>query len=268
MSEAHPDDRAWGLPPLAQMPTPTDAASLLDDATAPAGEPAPAPVTRRAALRVLGAVPLAGAALAAPAWAQPPVGQAPRQPHATPNQPANTPQGGTPPRSAAARRFLTAHEHRTASVLADDLPPRDARSGSATEAGVPAYLDYHLSLPETDEATRVAVRGGLRWLDTETRRRHDRPYAAVSARERHAVLDDIAWPERARPELAQGAAFLTRFRDMVASGFFSSRMGWEDLRYQGNVFNPDWQGCPEPAMRKLGVTPAVMNTRVPPRPAR
>jgi hypothetical protein len=225
-------------------------------------------VSRRAVLRVLGAVPLAGAALAAPAWAQPPVGQAPRQPHATPNQPANTPQGGTPPRSAPARRFLTAHEHRTASVLADDLLPRDARSGSATEAGVPAYLDYHLALPETDESTRVAVRGGLRWLDTETRRRHDRPYAAASARERHAVLDDIAWPERARPELAQGAAFLTRFRDMVASGFFSSRMGWEDLRYQGNVFNPDWQGCPEPAMRKLGVTPAVMNTRVPPRPAR
>jgi hypothetical protein len=275
MSGASP----WSEEPLDAMPTPEDASAFLDaverEAAPPAGEPSVersasgargtpdgAPVTRRAALKVLGVVSLAAPALAS---AQPPSGQAPRQPHATPNQPATTPQGGTPPKSAPKRQFFTAAEHRTASMLADDIIPRDARSASATEAGVPAYLDFHLSLPETSEDTRVAVRGGLRWLDTESRKRCGKAYAAATAAERHALLDDIAWgPERAKPEHLQGAAFFARFRDMVASGFFSSQIGWQDLRYVGNVFNPDWQGCPEPALSKLGVSYAVMSSRIPP----
>ena len=31
----------------------------------------------------------------------------------------------------------------------------------------------------------------------------------------------------------------------------------------GNVFNPDWQGCPPAAMQKLGVSFAVMDSRIP-----
>jgi hypothetical protein len=41
-------------------------------------------------------------------------------------------------------------------------------------------------------------------------------------------------------------------------------MGWKDLRYQGNVFNPEWKGCPESAMKKLGVSFAAMDTRIKP----
>jgi hypothetical protein len=32
----------------------------------------------------------------------------------------------------------------------------------------------------------------------------------------------------------------------------------------GNVFNPDWQGCPQPALDKLKVSYDVMATRVKP----
>jgi gluconate 2-dehydrogenase gamma chain len=65
-----------------------------------------------------------------------------------------------------------------------------------------------------------------------------------------------------KPELRHGATFFSRFRDMTAAGFFSSPTGWKDLRYLGNVFNPNWNGCPEPAMQKLGVSHALMDTRV------
>ena len=64
--------------------------------------------------------------------------------------------------------------------------------------------------------------------------------------------------------LRPGVAFFARFRDMVASGFFSSAIGWKDLQYQGNVFNPNWQGCPKPALDKLGVSYDLMTTRVAP----
>ena len=237
----------------------TEPATAHDDAPAK-------PVSRRLALKVIGSVPVAGAMLGSSALAQqgtPRSGaQQPKQTHEAPSQPA---QGqGTPPSSAPKRSFFTAAEWRTVGVLADDIIPRDARSGSATDAGVPAFIDYHLSVPESSEDTRVAVRGGLAWLNTESRKRFRRNYASLSQAQRNQILDDIAWPARAKPEFSHGTAFFSRMRDLVGMGFFSSAMGWKDLRYEGNVFNPNWKGCPEPAMKKLGVSFAVMDTRIKP----
>jgi gluconate 2-dehydrogenase gamma chain len=230
-----------------------------DDA-APTQSPSAAPVTRRAALKVLGTVPIAGAL-----WAQqgtPQAGpQLPKQTHEAPSQPA---QGlGTPASSAPKRVFFTAAELRTVGVLADDIIPRDARSGSATDAGVPAFIDFHMSVPETSEDTRYAVRGGLAWLNTESRKRFKKNYASLAPAQRHLILDDVAWPARAKPEFSHGVAFFSRMRDLVGMAFFSSAMGWKDLRYVGNVFNPSWQGCPDEAMQKLGVSFAAMDTRIP-----
>jgi hypothetical protein len=149
-------------------------------------------------------------------------------------------------------------------VLSDDIIPRDERSGSATEAGVPAYIDFHMSVAETSDDARTAMRGGLRWLDNESRRRFGVTYDRAKVAERHAILDDIVPGPQVKPEMRAGAAFFNTFRNMVASGFFSSAMGWKDLRYQGNVFNPKWDGCPAPALAKLGVSYDVMNTRVKP----
>lgn len=220
------------------------------------------PVTRRAALKVLGTVPLIGA-MGPAAWAQQPVAQQqPKQGHETPNQPAHG--GAAPASSRPVHHFFTAAEQRIVAVLADDIIPRDDRSPSATQVGVPAFIDYHLSVPETSDETRVAMRGGLHWLDTESRRRFGTGYAATAEAQRHQILDDISWPRRARPEMSTGVAFFNRFRDMVASGFFSSAPGWADLQYKGNVFNPNWQGCPDAALKKLGVSYAMMQTRIAP----
>lgn len=231
----------------------------------PHDEGAAKPVTRRLALKVIGSVP-AGAMLSSSAFAQqgtPRSGaQQPKQTHEAPFPPAQS--QGTPPASAPKRSFFTAAEWRTVGVLADDIIPRDARSGSATDAGVPQFIDYHLSVPEASEDTRVAVRGGLAWLNTESRKRFRRNYATLSQAQRNQILDDIAWPAKVKSEFSHGAAFFSRMRDLVGMGFFSSSIGWKDLRYQGNVFNPDWQGCPEPAMKKLGVSFAVMDTRIKP----
>jgi len=239
----------------------------VSDSVAPDAQSADATtrVTRRAALKVLGAVPVAGALLGGTAFAQQgtPTQQVPKQTHEAGSPPA-TGTGQNPPKNQAKYKFFTAAEWKTVSVLADDVIPRDGRSGSATDAGVPAFIDFHLSVPETEEPTRVAMRGGLAWLNTEARTRFKKNYASLTADQRHQILDDIAWPDRAKPQFSQGAAFFTRFRDFVASGFFSSAMGWKDLQYQGNVFNPNWQGCPPEAMQKLGVSFALMDTRIPP----
>lgn len=216
-------------------------------------------ISRRRVLAILGASAVTGAAAVAQ---QRPAPQQPRQTHEAPNQPATSTQQ---PQSQPRRRFLTAGEYRAVRVLGDDVIPRDERSGSASDAGVPDFIDFHLSVPETTAEVRLAWRGGLRWLDTESRRRFGVPYASARPAQRHAILDDIAYADRVKPEHRYGHAFFNRFRDMCGAGFFSSAIGWQDLKYMGHAFVPQWNGCPAPALEKLGVSYALMDTRTPPK---
>jgi len=148
-------------------------------------------------------------------------------------------------------QFFTPHELRTVAVLADLIIPRDERSGSASDAGVPAFIDFMMiDRPQM----QLPMRGGLAWLDAETRKRFDNTFIDATAAQQAAILDDIAWPARAPETLSQGVAFFNRFRDLVATGFWSSKMGVEDLRFMGNRVVPVWNGCPDDALQHLGVS--------------
>ena len=147
-------------------------------------------------------------------------------------------------------KVFTPAEWRTARVLVDIVIPRDARSGSATDAKVPEFMDVFM---ETRENMRTWMRTGLAWLDDECQRRFTKSFVDCDAAQRTAVLDDIAWPRRARPEMQAGVRFFNNFRNFTASGFWSSKMGVDDLQYLGNRPMAQWNGCPAPALNKLGV---------------
>ncbi len=147
-------------------------------------------------------------------------------------------------------KYFTPQDWQTVHVLADLIIPRDAHSGSATDAGVPAFMDFILGERPT---MRPWIREGMAWLDVECERRFGHPFRECAPKEQTAMLDDIAWPRRARPEMRRGVQFFNRFRDFTASGFWSSKVGVQDLQYMGNTANPGWNGCPPPVLRKLGV---------------
>ena len=154
-------------------------------------------------------------------------------------------------------KFFTAHEWRTVRVLVDLIIPKDERSGSATDAGVPEFMDFMM----LDQPVRQAgMRGGLAWLDVECQKRFDTTFVDCAATQQTAVLDDIAWPSRAvvRPgeplhPLRHGIVFFSTFRDLTAAGFWTTRMGIDDLQYLGNRAVARWNGCPEEALARLGV---------------
>jgi len=146
--------------------------------------------------------------------------------------------------------FFTPHELATVSILVDTIIPADERSGSATDAGVPEFMDYILTV---QHGRQTAMRGGLAWIDRECLERFGHTFVDCSAAERTALLDAIAWPKKADPELSQGVAFFNSFRDLTAAGFFSSKIGVEDVQYLGNQYVVEWKGCPEEQLRKLGV---------------
>ena len=147
-------------------------------------------------------------------------------------------------------RFFTAHEWRTVRLLADYVIPRDERSGSATDVGVPEFMDFMMvDKPEL----QLPMRGGLRWLDHQCEDRFGTRFVECTAAQQTGVLDEIAWPARAQPDVSQGVAFFSQFRDLTASGFWTSRIGMADLQYKGNTVVPEWHGCPPAALQKLGV---------------
>jgi len=150
-----------------------------------------------------------------------------------------------------APKFFTAAEFRTARILADMIIPRDERSGSASDAGVLEFMDFTMvDRPNSQKW----MRAGLAWIDAQSSTRFGKPFADVTESQREAILNDIAWPARATPAMADGVSFFNRFRDLTASGFWSSQVGVKDLKYIGNTFAPNWNGCPPAALQKLGVT--------------
>lgn len=198
-------------------------------------------VTRRDALKVLGLVPLAASIGVAPSHLERVMLRMARLEEA-------------PELAAAAPAFFNAHEWATVKLLADYIIPRDERSGSATDAKVPEFIDLLMADKESSPGSRTAMQGGLAWLDNECQHRFAKSFIGATDAQRRQVLDDIAWPAKAKPELHHGVIFFSRFRDLTASGFFSTQMGWQDVRYKGNVALPAWNGCPPAALEKLGVS--------------
>jgi hypothetical protein len=147
--------------------------------------------------------------------------------------------------------FFTEGEYATVTVLADLTLPADKRGPSASEAGVPEFMDFVMT-EEMDNRERM--RTGLAWLDAESTTRFGKPFVTASARQQKKILDDIAWPKRATDAFKEPAEFFNEFRNLTATGYWSSKVGVEDLQYIGNTVVPEWTGCPEPQLKKLGVS--------------
>ncbi|HSL23493.1 MAG TPA: gluconate 2-dehydrogenase subunit 3 family protein [Vicinamibacterales bacterium] len=196
---------------------------------------------RRTALSLLAAAPAAGAL----AWTDAEARDAVEQATAARRAAARAKQPYVP-------KFFTAAEYALLVALVDSIIPKDERSGSASDAGVPEFIDF---LMADQPARQVAMRGGLARIERLCLDRYDRGFVACTAAQRTEVLDDIgtAGNALARPELSQAVAFFNSLRDLTATGFWSSRMGVTDLQYSGNVYVAEWKGCPEEALKKLGV---------------
>jgi hypothetical protein len=203
-------------------------------------------IERREILKRLGAAPLAAGFAVSEAQAQRAHEHVKRK-------------GDTVKEGPYERRLFDDHEWATVGVLADLVLPTDGRSGSATDAGVPEFIDFiltdELATPREREEMQTAVRGGLAWLDRECRTRFAGSFLECGDGQRRAVLDAIAWPERAAPEMSQGVAFFNLFRDLVASGFWTSRVGMDDIGYMGNTYVAEWTGCPPEVLARLGLSP-------------
>ncbi len=146
--------------------------------------------------------------------------------------------------------FFTEQEHKMVEVLADIIIPADDQSGSATDAGVPDFIEFMM---KDYPAFQVPTRGGLMWLNNQCKSRFEKTFLECSEPERMEMIDEIAWPDDAKPEMEYGVRFFNRMRDLTATGFFTSEIGVRDIGYRGNI--PGfWDGVPEDVLKKHGLS--------------
>jgi len=148
-----------------------------------------------------------------------------------------------------AETYFTEHEMATITVLVDIIIPKDDFSGSASEAKVPEFIEFMVKdIPEH----KIPMRGGLKWLDLQSTWRFEKPFINASTEQQIELIDEIAYPKKAKPEMQPGVTFFTRLRNLTASGFYTTEMGVKDIGYVGNVPN-QWPGVPDEVLKQYGL---------------
>jgi hypothetical protein len=154
-------------------------------------------------------------------------------------------------RKLMSEKFFDEHEMKTIAILSDIIIPKDDVSGSATDAGVPDFIEF---IAKDMPRYQIPVRGGIKWLDLQCMKRFNNDFAACTEQQRIEIVDEIAFPEKAKdnPKLQPGVTFFNTMRDLTACGFFTSKIGIADLGYKGNQPN-QWNGVPQEVLDQYGV---------------
>lgn len=155
-------------------------------------------------------------------------------------------------------KLLNEHEWATITRLSELVIPADERSGSAVDAGAPAFIDL---LCSQNEELAVIFTGGISWLDAEMRRRGNPEFVTATEAQQTGMLDVLVAAERTVREqgaetllfarapqykgfsgytvkpgtdLAPGVRFFDWARRMIVDAYYTSPIGIKDVNYIGN----------------------------------
>lgn len=146
-------------------------------------------------------------------------------------------------------KFFTDHELATIAVLADIIIPKDDVSGSATDAKVPDFIEF---IVKDKPEHQTPMRGGLRWLDLQCYSKYEKSFKDCTAQQQLELVDQIAYPRKAKPDYRQGVSFFNLMRNLTVTGFYTSEIGVKDVGYVGNKPN-QWNGVPDDVLKQYNM---------------
>ena len=148
-----------------------------------------------------------------------------------------------------ADKFFTASELASITILADIIVPKDAISGSASDAKVADFIEFIVKdMPQH----QIPMRGGLRWLELQSLNRFEKSFTAITEQQRLAIVDGIAYPDKVKANMQQGVAFFNLMRNLTLTGFYTSEIGVKDIGYEGNKPN-QWNGVPADVLKQYNM---------------
>ena len=157
-------------------------------------------------------------------------------------------------RRRPARRSRRSSSRRTngrpCACWSTSIIPKDERSGSATDAGVPEFMDF---IVLDQPARQTAMRGGLAWLDLECQSRFDKTFVDCAARRAHGGARRHRVAAARQAGTSAWRRVLQQLPRPHRHRVLDDQMGIDDLQYLGNRSVARWNGCPDEALKKLGL---------------
>ena len=149
-----------------------------------------------------------------------------------------------------AEQFFTQHEMATIAAISDIIIPKDDVSGSATDAKVPDFIEF---MVKEKPEFQVPLRGGIRWVDLYMMKKHQNSFKDASKEQQIELVDQIAYPDKATDAMKAGVSFFSLMRNLTASGFYTTAIGFKDVGYIGNAPN-NWNGVPDDVLKQYGLS--------------
>ena len=151
-----------------------------------------------------------------------------------------------------AKTFFNPHELETIEVLCDLILPATTSIGGAVEAEVTDFIEFMLKdIPEY----QPILRGGLMWLDHKSNTDFGSEFKSSMETQQKEILDTIAFPDIEVPQNQRPLEiqFFSLMRNLTLTGYYTSKIGIEDIGYKGNTPNV-WDGVPEDVLEQHGVS--------------
>jgi hypothetical protein len=150
-----------------------------------------------------------------------------------------------------ADQFFNEHELETVSILCALILPANENFGSATDAGAPDFIEF---MAKDYPEFQTTLRGGLMWLDHKCNTEFGAEFKSTTEANQKSILDTIAFydPEISLDKQALEIQFFSLMRNLTLTGYYTSKMGIEDIGYKGNMPNV-WDGVPQEVLDQHGV---------------
>lgn len=147
--------------------------------------------------------------------------------------------------------LLTEHERETLGELCDLILPGSDEFKSASDAEVVPFIEF---IAKDEPSIQTDLRGGLMWLDHKSNTDFGSEFKSLEEENQKKILDGIAYydPEVPTRERPFEVNFFSLVRNLTMTGFYTSKVGIEELGYKGNQPNV-WDGVPDDVLEQHGV---------------
>jgi hypothetical protein len=139
-----------------------------------------------------------------------------------------------------APQFFSASEYPAVERLTEMILPSDGGAG-AREAGVSEFVDF---MVWSDPTLQYKFRFGLGWLDAHSERLYSKPFIELEPGQQNLILRRLAYKKEFCDGEEDGRVFFALMREYTVMGFYTSRVGLEELDYPGLKFYSESPSCP------------------------
>jgi len=139
--------------------------------------------------------------------------------------------------------FFDEHQYATITELASLIIPTDETPG-AREAKVNEYID--MIVGESDADLKKIYVDGLAWLDKTSLERFGKKFIKTGAKQQVEILTQISQIKDPTPENQLQAKFFKSIKNLTIDGFYTSKIGIDELGYIGNAVLDEFPGCTHP----------------------